>query len=106
MTTPTTKNTKNLTDAQKAEIKALHAAGASRNAIARQTGINSAMVSTYAREAGLTFNTRITEAATRAKDSVIALRRAGASAATGLGRTISAPKRSATSRPGSSGGAS
>ena len=76
MTTPTTKSTKNLTDAQKAEITALHAAGASRNAIARQTGINSAIVSTFAQEAGLKFNTRVTEAATRAKDAENAEKRA------------------------------
>ena len=75
MTAPK-KSTKNLTDAQKAEIKALHAAGASRNAIARQTGINSAIVSTYAQEAGLKFNTRVTEAATRAKDAENAEKRA------------------------------
>ena len=73
MTMPTTKN---LTDAQRAEITALHAAGASRNAIARQTGINNAIVSAYAREAGLKFNTRVTEAATRAKDAENAEKRA------------------------------
>lgn len=73
MTAPTTKN---LTDAQKAEIKALHAAGASRNAIARQTGINNAIVSAFARENGLKFNTKVTEAATRAKDAENAEKRA------------------------------
>ena len=73
MTAPTTKN---LTAEQKAEIKALHAAGASRNAIARQTGINNAIVSAFARENGLKFNTRVTEAATRAKDAENAEKRA------------------------------
>ena len=73
MTMPTTKN---LTDAQRAEIKALHAAGASRNAIARSTGINNAIVSAFAQEAGLKFNTKVTEAATRAKDAENAEKRA------------------------------
>ena len=73
MTMPTTKN---LTEAQRAEIKALHAAGASRNAIARQTGINNAIVSAFAQENGLKFNTRVTEAATRAKDAENAEKRA------------------------------
>lgn len=73
MTAPTTKN---LTDEQKAAIKTLHAAGASRNAIARQTGINSAIVSAFARESGLRFNTKVTEAATRAKDAENAEKRA------------------------------
>ena len=75
MTAPK-KSTKNLTDAQKAEITALHAAGASRNAIARQTGINNAIVSAFAQENALRFNTRVTEAATRAKDAENAEKRA------------------------------
>lgn len=56
-----------LTDADRATILALHAAGKSRNDIAREVQRSGSTVTKVVHQAGLTFDRTATEAATRAR---------------------------------------
>jgi hypothetical protein len=56
-----------ITDDQKAEVLALHAAGHARNEIARRTGIAAGSVTNICRAAGLTFDRSETKQATEAR---------------------------------------
>src|SRR5690348_6130490 len=63
-------------DENKTRILELHAAGKSRNDIARETGIGAATVSKIVKAAGLSFDRSKTEAATAAKKADAAALRA------------------------------
>lgn len=66
---------KKITDEHRAELARLHAAGMTRNDIAREMGISGATVSKLAADAGLTFDRTAVAAATKARQADLADRR-------------------------------
>jgi hypothetical protein len=67
---------RSLTDADRDRVRELHAAGLSRNAIAREIKRSQATVTKLAAELGLSFDRRRTRAATAAKQDDAKARRA------------------------------
>ncbi len=70
-----------LSDDERARIRELHAAGKSRNDIARDLGRSSSTITRAARELGLTFDRAATRAATAAKVADAKAKRAALSLA-------------------------
>jgi len=70
-----------VTDAERDQVRAMHADGASRNAIARALGRSPSTITAIADELGLSFNRERTAAATAAKQADNRARRAQLAAA-------------------------